>query len=449
MRTRYRFGGLCATLFLTYERLSYSGIFDWLQGRARRAKEIAERIVEAWTTSSEAVSEFAEGVTSTYNIVASYVEPWKIPVYFLVILLIYGFWRELAEGDVDSPTSSSAGTPPPESDTTPPVTPRADAQTAALQAVAEALRDQQEFLRTMADGQATIQDRLAEHMDERRTSQLLHEVRPSVAGPTTAMWEQISKRIADFEKVLKGDRGRPSSSGERAPSPEDPSPAPPVPSPEDLKAQVPGAAKPTAMDSQVRDVIEKMKRTAERPHDKYLACLTHYQPEDASDWALHFPTGYRERCAPTFLGEVYSSGQTGKAFGKEYIRTRCLGDHGDARELIALLAAVDAMILQDQTPGIINSVALEKLCKRAYAIVAACQGVEKRDDWKKPANAGKGWRSKINEELWKRIDPSRAGADELAFTNRKVEEEIRVEVDRDAAMLKAFSKLEQRKPVAE
>ena len=105
--------------------------------------------------------------------------------------------------------------------------------------------------------------------------------------------------------------------------------------------------------------------------------------------------------------------------------------------------------MQDQALGIINSVALEKLCKRAYAIVAACQTVEKRDDWKKAANAGKGWRSKINEELWRRIDPSRAGADELAFTNRKVEEEIRVEVDRDAAMLKAFSKLEQRKPAAE
>ena len=37
----------------------------------------------------------------------------------------------------------------------------------------------------------------------------------------------------------------------------------------------------------------------------------------------------------------------------------------------------------------------------------------------------------------------------MAFTNRNVEEEIRVEVDRDAAMLKAFSKLEQRKPAAE
>ena len=114
-----------------------------------------------------------------------------------------------------------------------------------------------------------------------------------------------------------------------------------------------------------------------------------------------------------------------------------------------MMTAIDIIVLQDQSPGAINSVALERLAKRAYAIVVACGSVEKLADWKKPANAGKGWRSRVNEELWRRADPERSGADEMAFTNRKVEEEIRTEVDRDAAMLKAFSKLESRRTSAE
>ena len=105
---------------------------------------------------------------------------------------------------------------------------------------------------------------------------------------------------------------------------------------------------------------------------------------------------------------------------------------------------MDALLLQDQTPGIINSVALERLAKKGFAITCAFKDVTKKDDWKKPPSAPKSWKSKVNEELWKRIDPSRGGVDELNFANRKLEEEIRGEVDRDAAMLKAFKKLAER-----
>ena len=69
------------------------------------------------------------------------------------------------------------------------------------------------------------------------------------------------------------------------------------------------------------------------------------------------------------------------------------------------------------------------------------------DDIKQIATMG--WRTNVGEKLWRRVDPAKAGADELAFTNRKVEEEIRTEIERDAAMLKAFAKLEQRKPAPE
>ena len=50
----------------------------------------------------------------------------------------------------------------------------------------------------------------------------------------------------------------------------------------------------------------------------------------------------------------------------------------------------------------------------------------------------------MNEEMWRRVDPSRAGLDELSFVNRAAEDDIRTEVDRDANLLKAFAKLEAR-----
>ena len=131
-------------------------------------------------------------------------------------------------------------------------------------------------------------------------------------------------------------------------------------------------------------------------------------------------------------------------FAKNFIRDRSLAESTEARELIPVMTAIDALLLQDQQLGVINTTGLERLAKKAYGIVAAFKSVEKKDDWKKPVNAAKHWRSKVNEELWRRIDPARAEADDRQFSNRKLEEDIRTEVDRYAQLLKAFAKLEER-----
>ena len=46
--------------------------------------------------------------------------------------------------------------------------------------------------------------------------------------------------------------------------------------------------------------------------------------------------------------------------------------------------------------------------------------------------------------MWRPVDPSRAGLDEMSFVNRAAEDEIWSEVDRDAGLLQAFTKLESR-----
>ena len=109
-----------------------------------------------------------------------------------------------------------------------------------------------------------------------------------------------------------------------------------------------------------------------------------------------------------------------------------------------MLAAVDALLLEDGQADAINSVALEKLAKKGYGIHQAFFEVEKEEHWRKNDKA-KGLR-RVNEELWRRIDPARSGKEDQIFVNRGVEEEIRGEVDRDAQLLKAFAKLEERNP---
>ena len=88
--------------------------------------------------------------------------------------------------------------------------------------------------------------------------------------------------------------------------------------------------------------------------------------------------------------------------------------------------------------------ALEKLSKKSYGIYMAFKKVERVDDWQKPNNAAKNWASKVNYELWRRIDPQFVGIEDSTFVNRPHEDEIRSEVDREAALMKAFNKLQER-----
>ncbi len=66
-------------------------------------------------------------------------------------------------------------------------------------------------------------------------------------------------------------------------------------------------------------------------------------------------------------------------------------------------------------------------------------------DWRKPKDAKKDWRSKVDFVLWRRLDPSKLQDDEMTFVNRQVEDEVRTEMDREAALLKARQKLEERR----
>ena len=68
--------------------------------------------------------------------------------------------------------------------------------------------------------------------------------------------------------------------------------------------------------------------------------------------------------------------------------------------------------------------------------------MQKESDWKKPGGS-ESWKSKVDYEDWKRIDPAYEEKDHL-FVNRPAEDERRAEMERDAQMLKAKFKLAER-----
>ena len=78
--------------------------------------------------------------------------------------------------------------------------------------------------------------------------------------------------------------------------------------------------------------------------------------------------------------------------------------------------------------------------RKFLGIKFAFKDVQKEADWKKGAKG----KSKVDYELWKRTDPAKEDV-EHAFINRKAENEIRSEMEREAAMLKARQKLADQK----
>ena len=160
---------------------------------------------------------------------------------------------------------------------------------------------------------------------------------------------------------------------------------------------------------------------------------------EMSQWSTHFPPGYRERLAPGRLGEVYSTGMALKGWAKNWPRERKTAESKDAREILPAMVALDSIFLHDQTRGAINPVSVERSARKAYGIVAGYRHVHCENDWKRnPSN--KSWKSRVDYETWKWTDPSMAGKDNI-LVSREVEDEQRKEMDRDAQLIKAKSKL--------
>ena len=193
----------------------------------------------------------------------------------------------------------------------------------------------------------------------------------------------------------------------------------------------------------VKELIGRLQRKATSPLEIFREHLSQYKEVPPAEWGAHFPLGYRERVAPEFLSDVYSQNKKGEEWAKDFLRDRELLDCFAARELMAALSALDAILLVERCPGSLNRVSTEKLARKAYAFYVAFHGVRRQADWKKPkGDQGKAWKSKIDWEAAKRYDHTLT--DDEIITISGAEAEVRREMERDALMLKMKSKLEER-----
>ena len=110
---------------------------------------------------------------------------------------------------------------------------------------------------------------------------------------------------------------------------------------------------------------------------------------------------------------------------------------------MASLSALDIMIMTDRERGLLNRVAVERLARKAYALTRAFRPVQNESDWRRPkGKEGATWKSKMDWESARGIDP--VLTDDGAISIPSVDEEVRKEMDREASLLKARAKLDER-----
>ena len=157
------------------------------------------------------------------------------------------------------------------------------------------------------------------------------------------------------------------------------------------------------------------------------------------------PVGFKQRLAPEFLSKVYSvPGRTGVDYATIFLQEHGADTCNLAKGMVDAMSCIDNMLFIDRTPDLVNLISTEYLCRKAYGFELAFLACKEKSDWHKPAKAGAGWTSKIDWEMWRRIDPG-AQPDMLQgdFLTG-VKEEVKSEMSRDADLLKVKLKLSDR-----
>ena len=233
-----------------------------------------------------------------------------------------------------------------------------------MRSVAGALEKQGGLLAKLTAEQAEIKNALMEESEDRRVQELRMRMEQSDEKELEIdIVDEMNKRFKEFESIFNGGRTSSSAVKVRAPESGEKEAEPGAGSPAGSRAAV-GPA------NAVEDIIKKLKPKAMKPQELFMRALEEYSPTDPEQWSTHYPPGYRERLAPGWLGEVYSTGVTLKEWAKNWLRERKMGESKDAREILPAMVALDSIFLRDQARGAINFASVERLARKAYGIVA-------------------------------------------------------------------------------
>jgi hypothetical protein len=435
MRKPSRAVGLVAMMWLCAEVSQALGFIDYVKEKVLRVQEAVQSVKDKVGEASEFAAEAIEVMVAMYAGVEEYIVPWKIPVWVIGAWFIHRWFRDAETSE--TPLSTPEGSEAPSSACE---TPPEDPQHRAIESLGAAVASQSEMMEQVILKLGDMQVRHNDDVDRALEKEMIRNARACSAAEVQASqqgrtWDDVRVRMEQFERILKEDRG-------------DAAGGPTLLSPSKEGEVEEGKVKLTETPRLPKDfadmsiLIKKLKRNAKAPQEVFVEALEEFADQDYEMWATQFPHGYRQRIAPNFLGEVYASGKTAKEWAKSWIRDKGLGECSEAREIIPACASIDSIFLVDQTQGAINMVNVERLARKVLGIKVGYAEVNKEADWKKPANV-KTWKTKVDREMWRRTDPTVDDKDHI-FMNRRAEDEMRTELDREASMLKAKAKMAER-----
>jgi len=174
----------------------------------------------------------------------------------------------------------------------------------------------------------------------------------------------------------------------------------------------------------VAGVVDEITKETADPRAAFLEHLQQY--EEMPSWAAH--TG-RARVAPKVLGHLYKGGRSAKQEIELYVSKKELTNCHAASELLLMAVLLDRMIASKGF-DLINSDAIEIICRRVYGLFRAFDNVHRLSDWKAPKGAGGKWRTKVQWDLADQYDVLALDSGELRID--AADDEVRRRMERAA-----------------
>ncbi len=186
-------------------------------------------------------------------------------------------------------------------------------------------------------------------------------------------------------------------------------------------------------DKDISDLLLRCERAGRSTSDLWARCLRQFRRIKPEEWRM--PADFKERLAPEFLSGIYVGNARFADTARRFILEHGLEDCLYARGLRDAAEAIDAAVLDDATPDLVNQVFLELLVRQAYSIMMGFDKCRVKSDWLKPKTNQGSWRSKVDFDLIARLNP-RAG-DARRELLKGAEGEIKASMTRDALWAKA------------
>jgi len=163
------------------------------------------------------------------------------------------------------------------------------------------------------------------------------------------------------------------------------------------------------------------------------------------------PIGFQEMIAPAYLSKVYASGRTGENYADSWVALKGLQRCHLAQDMKSAFTSCDILLLVDNLgsgySAPINCIMLELLARTSYSRERGFEAVCKEDDWKRPRQAQKDWKSKVKYNDIRLWDSRYESPDTFKMPSAEIE--VRNEVEREAMIAKSQAKLEKNVPASQ